>query len=53
VRSKWSTEEQFPNGNSVRKWRRQKKRFNDHLAEGIQLLNAIQDVYLSPEVTVA
>src|SRR5262249_47011990 len=27
--------------------------FQEPLGEGIQLLNAIQDVYLSPEVTVA
>jgi class I fructose-bisphosphate aldolase len=30
-----------------------RKAFQRPLAEGIQLLNAIQDVYLSPEVTVA
>ncbi len=30
-----------------------RKAFQKPLAEGIQLLNAIQDVYLSPEVTVA
>jgi class I fructose-bisphosphate aldolase len=29
-----------------------KKAFQRPFAEGIQLLNAIQDVYLSPEVTV-
>jgi len=30
-----------------------RKAFQRPLAEGIELLNAIQDVYLSPEVTVA
>ena len=30
-----------------------RKAFQRPLAEGIQLLNAIKDVYLSPEVTVA
>jgi DhnA family fructose-bisphosphate aldolase class Ia len=30
-----------------------RKAFQRPLAEGVRLLNAIQDVYLSPEVTVA
>jgi fructose-bisphosphate aldolase, class I len=30
-----------------------RKAFQRPMAEGVQLLNAIQDVYLSPEVTVA
>ena len=30
-----------------------RKAFQRPLAEGIELLNAIQDVYLSPEITVA
>jgi class I fructose-bisphosphate aldolase len=30
-----------------------RKAFQKPMAEGIQLLNAIQDVYLCPEVTVA
>ena len=30
-----------------------RKAFQRPLAEGVELLNAIQDVYLSPEITVA
>ena len=30
-----------------------RKAFQRPVAEGIQLLNAIQDVYLNPEITVA
>ena len=30
-----------------------RKAFQRPFAEGVELLNAIQDVYLSPEVTVA
>ena len=30
-----------------------RKAFQKPMAEGVQLLHAIQDVYLSPEVTVA
>ena len=30
-----------------------RKAFQRPIAEGVELLNAIQDVYLSPEVTVA
>jgi len=30
-----------------------RKAFQRPMAEGVQLLNAIQDVYLSPEVTIA